>query len=87
MRFVRYDAMNRPAALTRTAAAPSRTAFNKANRRTGWTVTDNSWLNYPAATPSTVSYTATALNWFLNWATGGDAFRSAKFELYPGDVQ
>jgi RHS repeat-associated protein len=25
-------------------------------------VTDNSWLNYPAATPATVSYTANALN-------------------------
>jgi hypothetical protein len=25
-------------------------------------VTDNSWLNYPAASPSTVSYTANALN-------------------------
>ena len=25
-------------------------------------MTDNSWLNYPAATPSTVSYTANALN-------------------------
>jgi YD repeat-containing protein len=25
-------------------------------------VTDNSWFNYPAATPSTVSYTADALN-------------------------
>ena len=35
---------------------------NKANQRTGQTVTDNSWFNYPAATPSTVSYTADALN-------------------------
>ena len=30
--------------------------------RIGQTVTDNSWVNYPAATPGTVSYTADALN-------------------------
>ena len=36
-------------------------AYNKANQRVSQTVTDNSWLNYPAATPSTV-YTANALN-------------------------
>jgi REP element-mobilizing transposase RayT len=32
------------------------------NQRIGQTATDNSWLNYPAAIPSTVSYTADALN-------------------------
>jgi YD repeat-containing protein len=37
-------------------------AYNKVNQRIGQTTTDNSWLNYPAATPSTVSYTANALN-------------------------
>jgi RHS repeat-associated protein len=37
-------------------------AYNKANQRVGQTVTDNSWFNYPAATPGTVSYTADALN-------------------------
>src|SRR5207245_10645342 len=36
--------------------------YNKANQRIGQTATDNSWLNYPAASPSTVSYTADALN-------------------------
>lgn len=33
-----------------------------ANQRTGQAVSDNSWINYPAASPSTVSYTANALN-------------------------
>src|SRR5216683_4740405 len=33
----------------------------KANQRVSQTVTDNSWINYPAATPA-VSYTANALN-------------------------
>lgn len=37
-------------------------SYNKANQRVGQTATDNSWLNYPAATPSTVSYSADALN-------------------------
>ena len=36
-------------------------SYNKANQRIGQTVSDNTWLNYPAATP-TVSYTADALN-------------------------
>jgi RHS repeat-associated protein len=35
--------------------------YNRANQRVGQTVTDNSWLNYPAATP-TVNYTSNALN-------------------------
>jgi RHS repeat-associated protein len=35
--------------------------YNKANQRIGQTVTDNSWLNYPAAAPA-VNYAANALN-------------------------
>jgi RHS repeat-associated protein len=67
-----YDAMNRPTAVTwspaPTPAVPAAASvtfghsYNKANQRAGQTVTDNSWFNYPAATPSTVSYTADALN-------------------------
>jgi hypothetical protein len=37
-------------------------SYNKANQRIGQTVSDNAWLNYPAATPGPVSYTADALN-------------------------
>src|SRR6266571_1271385 len=49
------------------AAAPTASSvtfghsYNKANQRIGQTVSDNSWLNYPAAA-SPVSYTADALN-------------------------
>ena len=67
-----YDLMNRPTAVNWTpapsAAAPAAGsvtfghAYNKANQRIGQTVTDNTWLNYPAAIASTVSYTADALN-------------------------
>lgn len=67
-----YDAMNRPTGVswtpapTPTVATASSVSFgygyNKANQRVGQTVTDNTWLNYPAATPSTNSYTANALN-------------------------
>jgi RHS repeat-associated protein len=68
-----YDAMNRPTAVTwspapSAAAAPAAGSvtfghsYNKVNQRIGQTVTDNSWFNYPAASPSTVSYTANALN-------------------------
>jgi len=69
---VGYDAMNRPTAVTwspaPTAAAPTAGSvsfahsYNRVNQRTGQTVTDNTWINYPAATPSTVNYTANALN-------------------------
>ena len=65
-----YDALNRPTGIfwnpAPTAAAPTAGSvsfghsYNKANQRIGQTVSDNSWLNYPAA--STVSYTADALN-------------------------
>jgi YD repeat-containing protein len=67
-----YDVLNRPTGISwtpaPTAAAPSASgvtfghAYNKANQRIGQTATDNSWLNDPAASPSTVSYTADALN-------------------------
>jgi RHS repeat-associated protein len=67
-----YDALNRPTGISWTpapaAAAPSASgvtfghAYNKANQRIGQTASDNSWLNYPAASPGTVSYTADALN-------------------------
>jgi RHS repeat-associated protein len=67
-----YDVMNRPTAVNWTpapsAAVPAAGsvtfghAYNKANQRIGQTVTDNTWFNYPAATPGTVSYTADALN-------------------------
>ena len=36
--------------------------YDQTNRRLGQTATDNSWLEYPAATAQTVSYTANALN-------------------------
>ncbi|MDB5579533.1 MAG: hypothetical protein JWR80_4709, partial [Bradyrhizobium sp.] len=67
-----YDALNRPTGISwspaPSAAAPTASSvsfthtYNKVNQRAGQTVTDNSWFNYPAATPSTVSYTADALN-------------------------
>jgi RHS repeat-associated protein len=67
-----YDALNRPTAVTWSPAPmPAVPAvgsvtfghsYNKANQRTGQTVTDNGWFNYPAATPSAVSYSADALN-------------------------
>jgi RHS repeat-associated protein len=71
-----YDALNRPTAVTwnpaPTAAASTAGsvttghAYNKANQRISQTVTDNSWFNYPTATPSTVSYTANALNQYTS---------------------
>lgn len=67
-----YDAMNRPVSVNWTPA-PAQAAltassvtfghsYNKTNQRVGQTVTDNTWLNYPSATPSTTSYAANALN-------------------------
>ena len=67
-----YDATNRPTAVT-WSPAPSSAApaagsvsfghsYNKANQRVGQSISDNTWVNYPAATPSTVSYTTNALN-------------------------
>jgi RHS repeat-associated protein len=68
-----YDALNRltgvsfdPApAVTPPSSGASVTfahSYNRANQRAGQTTTDNSWWSTPAATPSTVSYTADALN-------------------------
>jgi RHS repeat-associated protein len=37
-------------------------SYNGANQRTGQTVSDSSWLSYPAATPATTAYTANSLN-------------------------
>jgi len=67
-----YDATNHPVGVNWTpapaSAAPSASsvafghAYNAANQRVGQTVSDNSWVNYPAATARTASYTANALN-------------------------
>lgn len=67
-----YDALNRPMTIAwdpaPAAASPSASsvtfthAYNKVNQRAGQSVTDNTWVEYPPATPSTVSYTANALN-------------------------
>jgi RHS repeat-associated protein len=68
-----YDSLNRPTAVnfnpapaavtpTTGAAATFTHTYNKASQRSGQTTTDNSWWQYPTATPSTVSYTANALN-------------------------
>ena len=66
-----YDALNRPTTVSFTSGVtptPPATAsvtfnhsYNKANQRVGQSASDNTWLNYPAATP-TVTYTANALN-------------------------
>ncbi len=61
-----YDALNRPTAVAwnpapaATSPAPGSVvafthAYSKANQRNGQSVSDNSWINYPAATPGTVS--------------------------------
>ena len=68
-----YDALNRPTATSWdpvvAAAAPGAASsvlflhsYNKANQRAGQSVSDNTWIDYPAATPSTTSYTANSLN-------------------------
>ena len=67
-----YDSVNRPISVAwdpaPAAASPAASAaafshsYNKTNQRTGYSTTDNSWWFYPAATPSTVSYSANALN-------------------------
>jgi YD repeat-containing protein len=70
---IAYDSLNRPTGVT-FEPAPAVTApatganvtfahtYNKANQRTGQTVSDNTWWAYPTGPPSTVSYTANALN-------------------------
>jgi RHS repeat-associated protein len=67
-----YDILNRPTVISWTPAPTAATptagnvtfshAYNKVNQRIGQTATDNTWFNYPAAAPSTVNYTANALN-------------------------
>ncbi len=68
-----YDAMNRPTGVSwnpaPTATAPGAASsvvfahsYNKVNQRTGQSVSDNAWIDYPAAAASTVSYTANTLN-------------------------
>jgi RHS repeat-associated protein len=77
-----YDALNRltgtgfgSVANAATPAAASSVTFghsyNKANQRVGQAATDNTWIDYPAATPGTTSYTANALNQYT--AVGGVA--------------
>jgi len=64
-----YDALNRPtgivwdpapASVTPPAAGPMVIfghSYNKANQRTGQSVSDNGWIDYPAATPATCGTT------------------------------
>src|SRR4051794_17966812 len=71
-----YDVLNRstgmswnpvPAATASAAASVSFAhAYNKANQRIGQSASDNSWLNYPPATPSTISYATNALNQYTS---------------------
>lgn len=68
-----YDALNRPTKAAwdpASAAAPPTTGtsvtfghvYNKVNQRIRQTISDNSWINYPAATPATTAYVPDALN-------------------------
>jgi RHS repeat-associated protein len=68
-----YDRLNRPTtvsfdpapAATSPAAGPVVTfghSYNKANQRTAETTSDNTWIGYPAAAPSTTAYSANSLN-------------------------
>ena len=68
-----YDALNRPTGITFSdvpAATPPPSgalvafghSYNAVNQRIGQTVSDSTWLAYPAATPSATAYTANALN-------------------------
>ncbi|MBW0005451.1 MAG: hypothetical protein JO216_18410 [Hyphomicrobiales bacterium] len=72
-----YDALNRPlgfswnpAPTPATAPAASSASFafrySLANQRIGQTASDNSWWAYPAAVPSTVSYTANNLDQYTS---------------------
>ena len=75
-----YDALNRPTGTTwdpaPTATAPGAASsvlfthsYNKANQRNGQSVSDNTWINYPAAAASTTVYTPNNLNQYT--AVGG----------------
>lgn len=67
-----YDALNRPVTVgwspapTQTTPAANAVTFafgyDPTNRRTSASTTDNSWWYYPSTTPSTITYTANALN-------------------------
>jgi RHS repeat-associated protein len=67
-----YDALNRPtlinwpnvtAQTTPTAASATFTnSYDPTNRRSIQSASDNTWLAYPAATASTIGYTANTLN-------------------------
>ncbi|MGH7137879.1 MAG: RHS repeat-associated core domain-containing protein, partial [Pirellulales bacterium] len=67
-----YDALNRPVTVgwspapTQTTPPASAVTFafgyDPTNRRTSQTTTDNSWWYYPPTTPSTITYSANALN-------------------------
>ncbi len=45
-------------------------SYNKVNQRTGQSVSDNAWIDYPAATPGTVSYAANTLNQYTAVGAG-----------------
>ena len=68
-----YDPLNRPTGVTfgdvPAATAPTTGvnvafthAYNAVNQRTGQTVSDSAWIDYPPATASTTAYSANALN-------------------------
>ena len=67
-----YDSPDRPTNVSWTPSpavtAPSASSvtfahgYSKSNQRISQSVTDNSWFNYPAATPSTTTYVANELN-------------------------
>jgi YD repeat-containing protein len=68
-----YDALNRPSSVNWTPAPMAVTptlgtnvsfthTYNRTNQRIGQSTIDNSWWYYPSPTPSTVNYTANALN-------------------------
>ncbi|MBI2739224.1 MAG: RHS repeat-associated core domain-containing protein [Rhodospirillales bacterium] len=78
-----YDALNRPTAVAfdPVAAATSPAAgelvsfghsYNPVNQRVGQTISDNTWLSYPAPGPK-VSYTANSLNQYTAIAIDGGA--------------
>jgi YD repeat-containing protein len=94
-----YDALNRltqvafdPApAVTPPASSTSVSfghSYNRANQRAGQTATDNSWWSTPPATPSTVSYTADALNRYtaVGAVTPTGACPRAAHWADPGDT-
>jgi RHS repeat-associated protein len=72
-----YDAMNRPTGTSwnpaPTAAAPAAASsvtfghsYNKVNQRVGQAVSDNSWINYPAAAATSTAYVPNTLNQYAS---------------------